>query len=141
MKDYDKVVDSLEPEALRQIVLRQLHAGYLNEETLKPVKIASHHLGKHGAFHLPEGCFNPEFLAEGGFGTVARAQMRKKDASSGSGYTTSTVAVKRVKIPNNKDDWEDTLRLLRELHFLKHMPHENLAPALQIYPNAGTGPV
>lgn len=62
-------------------------------------------------FQLPPNLSDPEFLAEGGFGTVAKCRVLNPAVADGH----DTVAVKRVKITKKEDDWEDTLRLLREV--------------------------
>ena len=47
------------------------------------------------------------------------------------------VAIKRVEIleDNLSSDWENGLRLLREVHFLKSLNHPNLSKLIRIFPN------
>ena len=74
---YHKAVLGLGIEQLRRIVLKQIESGFLCPNTLEPVQLASHLLGNHGTFDLPEGLLNPEFLAEGGFGVVIKCTAEK----------------------------------------------------------------
>ncbi len=44
----------------------------------------------------------------------------------------------QVSLPHEKafdNDWEDNIRLLREIHFMKHLPHPNITPIVSIYMN------
>ncbi|CAD7928111.1 unnamed protein product [Amoebophrya sp. A120] len=125
--------DVLDEGALRKVVKRAVQTGVLCPKTLNPQPMQKYDLQKHGVFELPQGMLSkPEFLAEGGFGTVARAQVLP-GGKNPSLATYDCVAVKRIKITKSADDWEDTLRLLREVHFLKYLRHPNISPLLHLY--------
>ncbi|CAD7928687.1 unnamed protein product [Amoebophrya sp. A25] len=126
---------------MRSALKQAVEHGVLCPETLEPRAVAgggdtAFDLRKHGIFQLPRALKNPVFLAEGGFGTVAKCTVVRPQDLCG-GYR-GDVAVKRVKIPRAPEDWEDTLRLLREVHFLKHLPHTNVSPLLKLYSDGTT---
>ncbi len=108
-----------------------------------PRLLTSIDMGKHGTFDLPPELRRPRFLAQGGFGTVAKCDI-VRDAASLPGSIAADprfkqytkCAVKRVKMLKAEEDWEDALRLLREVHFLKFLPHCNMTPLMGIYANA-----
>lgn len=82
---------------------------------------------------MPAGFGTPTFVAEGGFGVVARCQVPVPETPG----QKVAIAVKRVYIPDDPEDWEDTLRLLREIHFLRWLRHENVTPLEMLYANGG----
>jgi len=44
----------------------------------------------------------------------------------------------QVSLPHEKafdSEWEDNIRLLREIHFMRHLPHPNITPIVHIYMN------
>ena len=69
-----------------------------------------------------------EVVGKGSYGEVVRAKRR-----GGGGL----VAIKKVEIlEENRDcDWENGLRLLREIFFLKSLNHPNLSKLIGIFPN------
>jgi len=94
-----------------------------------------HLLGEHGKFELPHDCDRVEYLAEGGYGVVAKCRVINERRYLG--YT--NVAVKKITLQKSAshfdEEWEDNIRLLREIHFLKHLPHPNITPILDTYFN------
>jgi serine/threonine protein kinase len=70
-----------------------------------------------------------ELVGKGSYGDVCRAVSQ--DAAS------SAVAIKRVDILEDDldSDWENGLRLLREVHFLRTLNHPNLAKLSDLFPN------
>jgi len=127
---------NLDEKTVRTVLQKVMDKGLLCPETLEPRHMTDYDLKKHGMFQLPPNLSDPEFLAEGGFGTVAKCRVVNPAVADGH----ETVAVKRVKITKKEDDWEDTLRLLREVHFLKYLPHRNVSPLLQLYSDASRSP-
>ena len=97
--------------------------------------LSEHQLGgQHGSMELPSRTgllTDPKFLAQGGFGTVAKCTLNTGESVSKDGQKASAVAVKRIAISNDGEDWEDTLRLLREVHFMQRLPHECVVPLTQ----------
>jgi serine/threonine protein kinase len=69
-----------------------------------------------------------ELIGRGSYGEVVRAVHSE---------SSSRVAIKRVEIleDGESSDWENGLRLLREIHFLKEMTHPNLAKLISVFPN------
>ena len=65
-------------------------------------------------------------VGKGSYGEVVQAR-----------WLGERVAIKRVEIleDNLSSDWENGLRVLRELHFLKNLCHPNLSSLVTVYPN------
>ena len=68
-----------------------------------------------------------QIIGKGSYGEVVSAR-----APSG-----VEVAIKRVEIleDNQSSDWENGLRLLREIYFLRSVKHPNLASLVSLFPN------
>eukprot|EP00392_Amoebophrya_sp_AT5.2_P003030 g3035.t1 len=95
---------NLDEKTVRTVLQKVMDKGLLCPETLEPRHMTDYDLKKHGMFQLPPNLSDPEFLAEGGFGTVAKCRVVNPAVADGH----ETVAVKRVKITKKEDDWEDT---------------------------------
>jgi serine/threonine protein kinase len=67
-----------------------------------------------------------QLVGKGSYGDVCRAQNNSR-----------SMAVKRVDILEDDcdSDWENGLRLVREIHFLKHLNHPNLSKLVNLFPN------
>jgi serine/threonine protein kinase len=74
---------------------------------------------------------NCEVIGRGSYGEVVRAEALEEFGCS--------VAIKRVDIleDDQANDWENGLRLLREIFFLRNLCHTNLSSLLCIFPNIG----
>lgn len=70
-----------------------------------------------------------ELVGKGSYGDVCRAQR--------SHHQQSVFAIKRVEILEDDvdSDWENGLRLLREIHFLRTLAHPNLSKLVDLFPN------
>ena len=70
-----------------------------------------------------------ELVGKGSYGDVCRAHRV--------GDHQPAVAVKRVDILEDDldSDWENGLRLLREIHFLRTLDHPNLSKLVDLFPN------
>jgi serine/threonine protein kinase len=68
-----------------------------------------------------------ELVGKGSYGEVVRANSPKG----------SSVAIKRVDILEDDQcvDWENGLRLLREIYFLRNLSHRNVAKLVGLFPN------
>jgi serine/threonine protein kinase len=75
-----------------------------------------------------------ERIGRGSYGEVVRATA---DITR---FDCEEVAIKRVEILENDEpnDWENGLRLVRELFFLKSLKHPNLSSLLCLFPNTGS---
>ena len=71
-----------------------------------------------------------ELVGKGSYGDVCRAIPKLPGSLS-------AVAIKRVDIleDDHDSDWENGLRLLREVHFLQTLDHPNLAKLFDLFPN------
>jgi serine/threonine protein kinase len=69
-----------------------------------------------------------ELVGRGSYGEVVRAS-----------FGSDTVAIKRVEIleDDHSSDWENGLRLVREIFFLKNLKHPNLSSLMCLFPNTG----
>ena len=67
-------------------------------------------------------------VGKGSYGEVVRAKT----------VTGTLVAIKRVDIleDHHPSDWENGLRLLREIFFLKNLKHPNISSLISIFPNS-----
>ena len=72
-------------------------------------------------------------VGKGSYGEVVRANSTLADHG--------LVAIKRVDIleENQVSDWENGLRLLREIFFLRNLRHPNLISLISVFPNNPVG--
>eukprot|EP00397_Hematodinium_sp_SG-2012_P026996 GEMP01028333.1.p1 GENE.GEMP01028333.1~~GEMP01028333.1.p1 ORF type:complete len:459 (+),score=75.66 GEMP01028333.1:31-1407(+) len=132
------IIEGLDVRELRAICKRQVDAGVLDPLSLQPLFSLERSVldSKHGTwyrhkisrhiFDLPEDITNPIFLAEGGYGCVARASYRGQQ-----------VAVKKVPIPAKADE-DEAARLLREIVVLKKAREEDQRSVCEILEIYGT---
>ena len=71
-----------------------------------------------------------EVIGRGSYGEVVCANFSEVNYQ---------VAIKRVDIleDDQASDWENGLRLVREIYFLKHLEHPNLSSLVCLFPNTG----
>ena len=71
-------------------------------------------------------------VGRGSYGEVVRADSTER-------FGFKQVAIKRVEIleDDHASDWENGLRLVREIFFLKNLSHPNLSSLLCLFPNSG----
>lgn len=74
-----------------------------------------------------------EVVGRGSYGEVVSAKTESRS------FGCDTVAIKRVEIleDDHENDWENGLRLVREIFFLKSLNHPNLSSLLCLFPNKG----
>ena len=78
-------------------------------------------------------CFSDlEIIGRGSYGEVARAESTER-------LDFKQVAIKKVELleDDHPSDWENGLRLVREIFFLKNLSHPNLSSLLCLFPNTG----
>jgi serine/threonine protein kinase len=70
-----------------------------------------------------------EQVGKGSYGEVVRAESKNQ----------GSVAIKRVEIldKNQDSDWENGVRLVREIFFLRNLKHPNLSSLISLFPNKG----
>jgi serine/threonine protein kinase len=75
---------------------------------------------------------NLEIIGRGSYGEVARAEASDR-------FDLKNVAIKKVEIleDDHPSDWENGLRLVREIFFLKNLCHPNLSSLVCLFPNTG----
>jgi len=133
-------LENLEAPALRKALQKFIDAGVADSKTFTPVLNiersllqdkagvwSRHRISKH-IFDMPDTIANPTFLAQGGYGCVARAWYQGRE-----------VAVKKIPVAPKTDE-EEAVRLLREIAILQKAKEENqksICEVIEVYGNAG----
>eukprot|EP00392_Amoebophrya_sp_AT5.2_P006343 g6355.t1 len=130
------LLDHLDQDTLKKILNNAIAAGVVDKNTLNPVESKTHEavLSHGGTFEVPAECDRAQYLSEGGYGVVCKCRVLNPKRYHGC----TDIAVKKVSLPHEKafdSEWEDNIRLLREIHFMKHLPHPNITPIVSIYMN------
>ncbi|CAD7942798.1 unnamed protein product [Amoebophrya sp. A25] len=129
------LLETLDQETLKKILSNAIQAGVVDKETLNPVHQQSYeHVVSGNLFEVPPECDRVQYLSEGGYGVVTKCRCLNPAKYNGF----DQVAVKKVSLPHERafdGEWEDNIRLLREIHFMKHLPHPNVTPIISLYMN------
>ncbi len=88
----------------------------------------SNQFGVDSAWEMLTEYTDCELVGKGSYGEVVRASFGRRG---------DCVAIKKVEIleDDNSNDWENGIRLLREVFFLRNLAHPHVAKLVGLFPN------